>query len=175
MDETKIFLIVIGVAVVIVTGYFAFQSDQTESITKEQIAEIEKQIKETAGDFTPTASVWLTSGPFQIDKSQYLLGENIFVRTSNLAPNEKGQITFLRPMNETHYSVYTTVPFDGEVNSSFNNYFTPSLSKALKICTKDDLIGSWRVVLQGVDYEKFSFEIINEILPGSEKYYESIC
>jgi len=80
MDETKIFLIVIGVAVVIVIGYFAFQSDQTESVTEEKIAEIEKQIEETAGDFTPTSKDWLTSGPFQIDKSQYLLGENIFVR-----------------------------------------------------------------------------------------------
>jgi len=175
MDETKIFLIVIGVAVVIVMGYFAFQSDQTESITKEQIAEIEKQIEETAGDFSPTVNVWLTSGPFQIDKSQYLLGENIFVRTSNLSPNEKGQIVFLRHMNETHYSVFTTIPFDGEVDSSFNNYFTPNLSKALKICTIDDLVGSWRVVFQGVDYKKFSFEIINKFLPGSEKHYKPIC
>ncbi len=175
MDETKIFLIVIGVAVVIVIGYFAFQSDQTESITKEQIAEIEKQIEETTGDFSPTVSVWLTSGPFQIDKSQYLVAENIFVRVGNLAPNEKGQIAFLRPLNETHYSVYNTIPFDGEVNSSFNSYFTPSLSRGLKICTIDDLIGSWRVVFQGVDYESLSFEIINEILPGSEKYYEPSC
>ena len=175
MDETKIFLIVIGVAVVIVTGYFAFQSDQTDPITKEQIAEIEKQIDETTEDFSPTVGDMLTSGPFQIDKSQYLLGENIFVRISNLAPNEKGQITFLRPMNETHYSVYNTIPFDGEVNSSFNNYFTLSLSSALKICTIDDLIGSWRVVFQGTDYENLSFEIINEFLPGSEKFFEPSC
>ena len=175
MNETKIFLIVIGVALVIVTGYLAFQSDQTESITKEQIAEIEKQIDETTGDFSSTVGGWLTSGPFQIDKSQYLLGENIFVRISNLAPNEKGQITFLRPMNETHYSVYNIILFDGEVNSSFNNYFTPALSRALNICTIDDLIGNWRVVFQGADYENLSFEIINEILPGSEKYYEPSC
>ena len=175
MEETKIFLIVIGVAVVIVTGYFAFQSDQTEFITKEQIAEIEKQIEETRGEFSPTVRDWLTSGPFQIDKSQYLLGENIFVSVSNLALYEKGQIAFLRPLNETHYAVYVTYPFDSEIKSSFNNYFTPGLSKALKICTKDDLIGSWRVVFQGVDYENLSFEIINEILPGSEKYYEPAC
>ena len=175
MDETKIFLIVIGIAVVIVAGYFAFQSDQTESITKVQIAEIEKQIEETTGDFSPTVRGWLTSGPFQIDKSQYLLGENIFVRVGNLAPNEQGQIAFLRPVNETHYSVYNIIPFNGEVNSSFNNYFTPALSRALNICTIDDLIGSWRVVFQGTDYENLSFEIINEILQGSEKYYESFC
>ena len=175
MDETKIFFIVIGVAVVIVTGYFAFQSDQTESVIKEQIAEIEKQIEKTAGDFTPTSKDWVTSGSFQIDKSQYLLGENIFLRSVNMSPNEKGQVAFLRPLNETHYAVYVTYPFDGEIKSSFNNYFTPSLSKALKICTKDDLIGSWRVVFQGADYENLSFEIINEILPGSEKYYEPAC
>ena len=175
MDETKIFLIVIGIAVVIVAGYFAFQSDQTESITKVQIAEIEKQIEETTGDFSPTVRGWLTSGPFQIDKSQYLLGENIFVRVGNLTPNEKGQIAFLRPINETHYSVYNIIPFDSEVNSSFNSYFTPALSRVLNICTTDDLIGSWRVVFQGTDYENLSFEIINEILQGSEKYYESFC
>ena len=175
MEEIKIFLIVIGVAVVIVIGYFAFQSDQTESITKEQIAEIEKQIDETTGDFSPTVGDRLTSGPFQIDKSQYLLGENIFVRVSNLAPNEKGQITFLRPLNETHYSVYTTIPFDGAKKNSFNQYFTPNLSRALKACTVDDLIGTWKVVFQKTNYENLSFEIINEILPGEEDSFKPFC
>ena len=175
MDETKIFLIVIGVAVVIVAGYFAFQSDQTEPVTKEQIAEIEKQIEETTGDFSSTVRGLLTSGPFQIDKSQYLLGENIFVRVGNLAPNEKGQIAFLRPMNETHYSVYITTPFDGAKKNSFNQYFTPDLSRALKICTADDLIGTWKIVFQKTNYENISFEILNKTLPGEEDYYISVC
>jgi len=175
MNETRIFLIVVGVVAVILLGYYALQSDQTETITEEEITEIEKQIDETTGSFSPTVRDWPTSGPFQIDKSQYLLGENIFVRIINLAPNEKGQIAFLRPMNETHYSVYNIIPFDGEVISSFNNYFTPALSRALNICTTDDLIGNWRVVFQGADYENLSFEIINEILSGSEKYYEPFC
>ncbi len=175
MDETKIFLIVIGVAVVIVTGYFAFQSDQTESMTKEQIAEIEKQIEETTEDFSSAVGGWLTSGPFQIDKSQYLLGENIFVRITNLAQNEEGQITFLRPMNETHYSVYTTILFDGAEKNSFNQYFTPGLSRALKVCTVDDLIGTWKIVFQKTNYENLSFEILNKTLPGEEDYYISVC
>jgi len=101
MEETTILLIVIGIASVGVIGYFAFQSDQTESIIEEKIAEIEKQIEETSGDFTPTSKDWFTSGPFQIDESQYLLGENIFLRATSIPLNEEGQVAFLRPMNET--------------------------------------------------------------------------
>jgi len=175
MNETRIFLIVVGVVAVILLGYYALQSDQTETITEEKITEIEKQIDETRGDFSPTIRDWPTSGPFQIDKSQYLLGENIFIRITNLAQNEKGQIAFLRPMNETHYSVYTTIPFDGAEKNSFNQYFTPDLSRALKICTVDDLIGTWKVVFQKTNYENISFEILNKILPGQEDYLKPSC
>ena len=177
MEEITILLIVIGIATVGVIGYFAFQSYQTESIIEEeQIAEIQKQIEKTAGDFIPASKDWLTSGPFQIDKSQYLLGENIFLRVVNISPNEKGQVAFLRPMNETHYAVYVTYPFDGETKNSFNKYFTPDLSKALKICSKNDLIGDWRVVFQGTNYENLSFEIIDDYLPGeTERFEEVVC
>ncbi len=175
MNETRIFLIVVGVVAVILLGYYALQSEQTETITDEEITEIEKQIDETKGDFSPTVRDWTTSGPFQIDKSQYLLGENIFIRITNLAQNEKGQIAFLRPMNETHYSVYATIPFDGAEKNSFNQYFTPDLSRALKICTVDDLIGTWKIVFQKTNYENLSFEIINKTLPGEEDYYISVC
>ncbi len=175
MNETRIFLIVVGVVAVILLGYYALQSDQTETITDEEITEIEKQIDETRGGFSPTVRDWPTSGPFQIDKSQYLLGENIFIRITNLAQNEKGQIAFLRPMNETHYSVYITIPFDGAEKNSFNQYFTPDLSRALKICSVDDLIGTWKVVFQKTNYENISFEILNKTLPGEEDYYISVC
>jgi len=175
MEEIKIFLIIVGIATVAVIGYFAFQSDQTETIMEEKIAEIEKQIEEISEDYTPDPKGWITSGPFQIDKSQYLLGENIFLRVFNIPPNEEGQIAFLRPMNETHYAVYVTYPFDGETKNNFNQYFTPDLSRALKICSKNDLIGDWRVVFQGTDYENLSFEIIDKILPGSETYFEPAC
>ena len=175
MDEIQILLIVIGIVTVSLLGYYTLQADQTETITEEEIIEIEKQIDETTGDFSPTSREWLTSGPFQIDKSQYLLGENIFVRITNLAQNEKGQIAFLRPMNETHYSVYITIPFDGAKKNSFNQYFTPDLSRALKICTVDDLIGTWKIVFQKTNYENISFEILNKTLPGEEDYYISVC
>ena len=118
---------------------------------------------------------WLTSGPFQIDRSEYALGENIFIRINELEPTEKGQVAFLRPQNSTHYSVYITIPFDG-ANPSFNQYFTPDLSKLKGICSIDDIAGEWTVVFRGTDYENLKFTVSdNIIVPGEERRYEPVC
>jgi len=117
----------------------------------------------------------IVSGPFQIDKPQYKLGENIFFRAVELEPNEKGQIAFLRPKNITHYVVYDSIPFDGSKKSDFNQYFTPSLAALVGICSSEDLMGTWKIVFRGVPYENISFEIINETLLGSEAQYEPVC
>jgi len=175
MDETRIFLIIVLVVAVIVLGYYALQADQTETIMEEKITEIEKQIKETAGDFSPTVSDWPTSGPFRIDKSQYLIGENIFFTADQLASTDKGRVVFLRPTNDTQYSVYSTIPFDGSNKNSFNQYFKPALSHGKKICTTDDLVGRWIVIFEGTNYQDISFRIIDKYLPGDEKYYEDTC
>ena len=116
---------------------------------------------------------WQVSGPFEIDRTQYALGENIFLRVGALAPDEKGQAAFLRPSNETHYIVYFTIPFDGS-KPSFNQYFHPQVSKAKGICTKDYLIGNWTVVFQGTNYPNLKFEIIDLIVPGDEEGYNKV-
>ena len=175
MDETRIFLIIVLVVAVIVLGYYALQTDQTETIMEEKITEIEKQIKETAGDFSLTVSDWPTSGPFRIDKSQYLIGENIFFTADQLASTDKGRVVFLRPTNDTQYSVYSIIPFDGSNKNSFNQYFKPALSHGKKICTTDDLVGRWIVIFEGTNYQDISFRIIDKYLPGDEKYYEDTC
>ncbi len=126
--------------------------------------------------FIGAPRVWQTSGPFEIDRKQYVLGELVLMRIGDLQPNEKGQIAFLRSINETHYDVYITIPFDGSQKITFNQYFKPSLSRGLGICTKDDLLGQWRVVFQGTNYENLNFEIIDKIIPGEEVNYEgNIC
>ncbi len=122
----------------------------------------------------PEPRVWQTSGPFQIDREKYSLGELIFLRVGGIQPDEKGQIAFLRPLNETHYDVYITIPFDGS-NPDFNQYFRPDLSRGLGICTQNDLLGEWRVVFQGTDYENLSFEIVNKTIPGDEDLYVPAC
>jgi len=175
MDVMQIFLIVTGVVTVIVLGYYALQADQTETIMEEKITEIKKQIEETTGGFSPTVSDWPTSGPFKIDKLQYLLGENIFFTVDHLDSTDKGRVLFLRPMNDTQYSIYTIIPFDGSEKNSFNQYFKPALSHGKKICTTDDLVGRWVVIFEGTNYQNISFEIIDNFLRGEEINYEDIC
>ncbi len=116
---------------------------------------------------------WQVSGPFEIDRTQYALGENIFLRVGALAPDENGQAAFLRPANETHYTVYFTIPFDSS-KPSFNQYFHPQVAKAKGICTKDYLIGNWTIVFQGTNYPNLKFEIIDLIVPGDEEGYNKV-
>ncbi len=148
----------------------------TEEITpeiQEKFDEIEKINLENK--YSPKDREWITSGPFQLDRSEYLLGEKIFLRVGGLGIEEKGQIAFLRPLNSTHYSVYWTIPFDGEEKSAFNYYLQPQLSKNLRYCTADDFIGDWRVVFRGTEYTNLEFKITEDILPGNEEDYEPVC
>ena len=144
-----------------------------------KLEDIEKNVedsKNTETSYDPTRErEWLTSGPFQIDRSEYALGENIFIRMNELEPTEKGQVAFLRPSNSTHYSVYLTIPFDGS-KSAFNQYFTPDLSAKKGICSIEDIVGEWTVVFRGTDYENIKFRVSDEIfVPGSESRYEPVC
>jgi hypothetical protein len=148
----------------------------TEEITpevQEKIDEIEKINLEN--EYSPKDREWITSGPFQIDRSEYVLGEKIFLRIGGLGLNEIGQATFLRPLNSTHYEVYLSVPFDGSDKSAFNYYLQPQLTKLRGFCTVDDFIGDWRVVFRGTDYPNLEFKITEDILPGDEEGYQSVC
>ena len=147
---------VIAVVIAIAAGVIYFTYEKT-------IVSDEKE-----GDITEG---WIGSGPFAIDQSSYLIGDNLFMTVSGLAPTEKGNIIFIRPDG----SVYTTIPFDGSRKSNFNQYFKPSLSKGLKVCGTDDLVGRWYVVFQGVPYDPITFQIVNEFLTGEKQYYDPVC
>ncbi len=140
---------------------------------QEKLDQIEKE--RTGNEYTPKEREWLTSGPFQIDRSEYLLGEKIFLRAS-ISPNDKGQVAFLRTLNDTHYSVYLTIPFDGMMKNSFGYYLEPKLSGLRKLCSVEDIIGDWKIVFSGTDYSNLEFSIKNQTLPGDEeKYSGKIC
>jgi len=109
-------------------------------------------------------SQWIISGPFAIDKPKYKLGENVFLSVHGLKPNEAGNILIVRPNGD----MWTTIPFNGTLKSDFNYYFKPDTSTALKIYGPEDLVGTWKVIFQGLTYEPLSFEIINEFIPGGE-------
>ena len=56
--------------------------------------------------FVPTQREWIELGPFQMDKSEYALGEKIFVNIKNLNKNDKGTMIFTKIINSTHISEY---------------------------------------------------------------------
>ena len=112
---------------------------------QERLDKIEKQNLEN--EYVSKDREWITSGPFQIDRTEYILGEKIFLRIGGLQYEESGQVVFLMPSNGTHYTVYITIPFDGSDKSAFNYYLEPDLSRASGICSVDDLIGTWKVCL----------------------------
>ena len=119
-------------------------------------------------EYSPKEREWQTSGPFQIDRSQYAIGEKIFLIIGGLNANEKGQVTIMRPLNVTHYSVYLTIPFDGQKKDVFNYYLEPQISKTREICSVDDIIGKWAVVFRGTNYPNIYFEITKDVLPGTD-------
>lgn len=153
-------------------------TDTEKNIQKEiqeKLEDIEEQ-KEENPDYEPAPREWISSGPFEIDRSKYVLGEKIFVKVGELGPAEKGQIAFLRPLNDTHYSVYFTIPFDGAKKSAFNYYLEPKLTKSQGLCSEEDIVGKWRAVFRGTDYPNIEFEIVNKTIPGTEEhYYQSVC
>lgn len=137
----------------------------------EKLDEIKKNGNENEYEVLPRE--WQTSGPFQIDRGEYAIGEKIFIKIEGLSLPERGQITVMRPLNVTHYSVYLIIPFDGADKEAFNYYVEPQLSKTRGLCSIDDVQGKWTLVFQGTNYPNLNFEIIDKVVPGTN--VESVC
>ena len=146
------------------------QKIKTDEDILKEIDEKYNQIeqKNDSDGYEFTKRDWQKSGPFSIDRKEYGLGEKIFMVVEGLKINERGQISVLRPLNQTHYSVWQTYSFDGEISESFNIYFEPKLLKPKNICDKSDLIGNWAIVFQNTNYDNLKFKIIDIIVTGDE-------
>ena len=193
MANSKVVIpIIIGIAIVAIAGIIVSTNQESNTMevedtldkelrpTEETLPEIEEKIDEIEKqnleyEYSPKPREWMASGPFQVDRKEYVLGEKIFVRATGLSYDEIGQVAFLRPSNGTHYSVYLTIPFDGADKPSFNYYLEPQLSKIRGFCTADDFVGEWTVVFRGTDYPNLKFSIIEEFLPGEEEDYKPVC
>lgn len=190
MDKKIIIPASIGIAIIILGIFVTYNQDSEipksddeinlENKTSENplIDEKLKEIEDKASKnyFKPEPRDWQTSGPFQIDRTKYLIGEKIFLRIGGLNIDDKGQVVFLRPSNETHYTVHQTILFDGSQKNEFNYYTEVRLSKQLGTCSIEDIVGEWTVVFRGTNYSNIKFEIIDEILPGEEdSFTEPIC
>ena len=130
----------------------------------------------------PNEREWIQSGPFKIDRSQYLLGEKIFINIDYLPKNVKGKMIFTKIINSTHDYKYRTIQFDGAAPQQ-NFYLGLNLNKFTGLCTADMLIGDWKLVFEGTIssntelnlYESLKFKVIKQIVPGLEEQFEPIC
>jgi hypothetical protein len=138
---------------------------------QEKLDEIKKNAAEN--EYVPSSREWITSGPFQIDRSEYAIGEKIFIRIGGLQFEEIGQIAVMRPLNATHYSVYLTIPFDGAKKAGFNYYIEPQLSKTRGLCSIDNIMGEWTLVFRGTNYPNLYFDITEKVVPGTN--IETVC
>ncbi len=118
---------------------------------------------------------WIKSGPFSIDKNQYNLGEKIFIVVNGLKQEEKGKVVFFRPLNNTSWSNYITMDFDGKDKTNFNLYFEPRLSEFKKICSVNELVGTWVVKIIGTEYSDITFEMMNQTSSWDERTFEPVC
>ena len=137
------------------------------------IAIIAYQVNETMNS-TQYVEDFQSIGPLTIDKSKYLLGENVFAWMS-LHPLEDGTVSFYRPGGELQYSI----DYNGSRDPDPKFYFRVNLEPLWEICTKDDVVGTWTVVITGktltedrmnltTDPKEMEFQFMDKILPGVE-------
>jgi hypothetical protein len=150
---------------VVYTPTYSTPTSEPEQIDEiqEKIDEIEKTNSEN--QYTTQEREWISSGPFQIDRSEYAIGENVFLRVEGLGDFEEGSVDFMR-MTSSGYSKYISIPFDG-TKSSYNYYVEPQISSEKGIYSTDDLVGKWLIVFTGTNYDNLEFKITKNILPGT--------
>ena len=184
--------IIIPISVLITIGIVVFSLTQNE-ITEKQIlteinesSEIQNIIDKIKKDkiendnslqpYTPNEREWIQSGPFQIDRSEYALGEKIFVNIINLKEDQKGTMVFTKIVNSTSIFEYKKIGFDGSKPQQ-NFYLGINLFKERGICTVDQLVGDWEVRFVGEEnqFAKLDFKIKNQILPGYQEKFEPLC
>ena len=118
---------------------------------------------------------WVKSGPFSIDKSEYNLGEKIFIVVNGLNQEDKGKVIFFRPLNNTAWSNYITMDFDGTNKTQFNLYFEPRLNELKDICSTNELAGEWVVKFIGTEYPDINFKIMNQTSSWDTRTFDPVC
>ena len=84
-------------------------------------------------------------------------------------------MVFSKIINSTHILPYHKIQFDGSQKNTANLYFGLYPSKLLGICTGEELSGDWKVIFSGTNYENLKFKIKNQIVPGTEERFQSVC
>ena len=182
--------IIISISIIITIGIVAFSLTQNEIIGKQTSSQFQEEneissmlekikqdkIKNEKSDepYHPKEREWITSGPFQIDRSEYALGEKVFVNMSPQAENIKGNIIFAKNINMTHAQEYMKLNYDSSSGQK-KFYFKIVPDKILGFCTSEELVGDWRVFFPETNYNVLNFKIKNQIVPGTEGDFDPVC
>ena len=165
------------------TSRFEKNDENNSMLENDEINSMLEKIKEdkvkndnSIQPYKPKDREWVTKGPFSIDRSEYVLGEKIFVKIKNLDVNTKGQMIFTKIVNSTHIFEYKKMSFDGSKPQQ-NYYLGLELFEMRGICTADQLIGDWefRILTENGEYGVIEFRILDKYLPGVEEKYEPVC
>ena len=131
------------------------------------------------------------SGPFQIEKYEYYLGEKIFFNAVNIPTDQKGEIIFFKPANDeikkypkefegipeeliSKKEKYIKMDFDGKNKQNFNKFFEPRFNEWKGICSRSDIVGEWIIVFSGTELEPIYFTILNQTMPGDQRTFQPI-
>jgi hypothetical protein len=131
------------------------------------------------------------SGPFQIEKYEYYLGEKIFLNGVNIPADASGEIILFRPAPDgvdklpkeyegisgeliSQKVKYIGIKFDGENKQNFNYYFEPRFNEWKGICSTSDIVGEWVMVFSGTQYEPIHFTVLSETMPGDTRTFEPL-
>ena len=146
MNKLKIIIPVFIIIIIISIGIIITNSN--EEINEEiiEVQEVE----------------WIYSGPFGMEKTEYNIGEKVFLDVVDIPKKDKGTAVVMRPLNSTHDIEYLRIDFDGSMKNNFNRYFEPRLNELKGICSTNDLVGDWKIRFVGVEYEELKFRIINQ-------------
>ena len=182
--------IVIPISVIVIIVIVVFSLTQNEIIEKElssemddgsKIQNITDKIKEdkikndiSNQPYIPSEREWFQSGPFQIDRSEYVLGEKVFINVNDLPKNVKGKMVFSKIINNTHSYEYKKINFDSS-NPQKNFYIGFTLNPVRGLCTADMLIGDWEVIFEGTPVKSLKFKVIDKIIPGMENLHDPVC
>jgi len=153
---------IIGIISVIIASTVIFLVSYQDQNNSREMIETEKEQMKNYGDF-------------RIDKSQYNIGEKIFLDMDYIDPEDKGTILILRPINDTHRTPYITIPFNGANTDSYSYYFEARLNEDKGVCSTDDLVGIWSIVFYETNYTNIEFEIKDQISDWDDRNYEPIC
>ena len=180
----KVLIIGIASLIIIIAAVISIQNNLVNSNVEEieyveSNEEIDKLLleikqKSETNIYQPQPREWQISGPFSIDRKEYVLGEKIFININGLKVTDQGQIAIVKIFNQTHFKPYIVIPFDGSQKNQINFYAEPSISKNRGICSSEDIVGDWMVIFENTQYMPIFFEINDMVIPGDEEKFSRI-